>query len=315
MSSYTVLDFLNQNSLRAFPFRESLSRLSTDGVFKIPDSFIVDFLLTGEANVAATYFVSTLNVTPEQITIELSRELLPSVPEVVGTFTINVANFESDSSYTLVPNTDFGHIKARLTVGDLTDILNEGVYAQFSSSATTFEMRTVIPNGGNVTGIVFKKASGTSTQSVTLTGAVVIELRHNLKMGTITSDNTSYFALHAGENLGMNATCGTAQCVTKINGIAPDSFGNILIKGDDACVTVGGQFNVISDTSVSNVDITVQNNCCPPCMGCDKLTTLAENAAQIETSMLQLKNTYMKLNLHVANLATNVNKSCPDCKS
>lgn len=303
--SYTALDFLNTNTLRAFPIRERSSRLSVDSSFRIPDSLLADFMLVGESDLTARYWISRIEVRSSQITLTLSRQTSTETAEV-GEFYISAGT----ADYTVVSmiNKDgYPQLKARLTIGKLADTLTEGVGGIFDLSATELEMRTIIPNGGDfVSSIVFKKyQNGQPMLSKAYTGDVVIDLRYNLKMLQTSVENNSY-GLYAGENLGLNASCGTGTCIQKINGYGPDASGNITIKGDDACVTVG-------EGTGSTTPITIQNSCCPPCMGCDQLSDLSRRAIQVETSMLKLRDMYLQLNTHVMNLAVNVNKSCPDC--
>ena len=69
------LDFLNLNTRRSYPIKEGVSRTSTDGVFVIPDEFMVDLMLCTSADVTTRFYVSEITNIPEQITIKVSDSL------------------------------------------------------------------------------------------------------------------------------------------------------------------------------------------------------------------------------------------------
>ena len=88
MPSVDNLDFLNSNSLRNYPLKEGVTRISTDSVMVIPNDFLVDFQLAASYDPSKRFYLSRLTSFDDLITVEVSEQ----GGTLVGTFSIDTAN-------------------------------------------------------------------------------------------------------------------------------------------------------------------------------------------------------------------------------
>lgn len=296
--AFDNLDFLNCNTLRNYPIKEGVSKTDNDGVFTIPDDFIVDFSLSASSDIAARFFISKIINLEESITVEVSDT--DNVP--VGAFIVDVASHILYKTYYLVEN--FGYVGAngKITIGSLSSIglAPTGTYL-FTVGTAELETRTIIPSMATVSRLTFINADGTS---VALTGNVKIAARNNLKFvqGTTNTSNDTV-VIDVGNGLGLNTPCDSNKpCIKTINNIEPDNTGNFTILTAD-CASIaplsGGNGLMLSDT------------CCKPCMGCDEVSSLTDRVVQIETDILKLRDHYTSLQSLITEFTTLMNFSCP----
>lgn len=284
------LDFLNLNSKRAYPFKEGVTRVSTDALSAIPDDFCVDLILTMGADVTTKFFVNEIRNLPEQITLKLAD----SLGSLAGTFTINTVGHKLYQEYYLVPSATYAGSQGKLVVAYLTSMqkLPTGTF-RFNLANTEFESRVVIPSPAGISRFVFKDDTDTE---FSVTGNVGIYGRSNLRFRLV--DNKVY--MDAGNGLGLNQDC-TAEGfpIRTINSIQPDSAGNFKLSFT-GCTT----FSAIPN------GLNLDDSCNKPCMGCNEIGELTERLMQLETTLLQLRQYYNQLNILNTQLNNVINFNC-----
>jgi hypothetical protein len=285
------LDWSSLNSLRRYPIREGLSCTSTDGRFKIPDNLIVDFTLSASSDVSKRFYISQIVNLISSITIQISD----FDSNVVGLFEIKENTHEEDSFYYLTPTTLYTGAAGKITIGTLADLIFQpaGIF-EFSSVATEFEPRTIVPNTEGVDRIIFADAS---LGTYSLTGDVTITTRNNL----LFSKEGSQVFLDAGDGLGLNKSCADSPCVKTINGISPDpDTGNISLIG----------LNCLKVDSPSSYTINLDDTCCVPCSGCDDLAELTSRLTSLENSFLNLRDGFNKVDTQLNMYLSTINSNC-----
>ena len=291
------LDYLNLNSLRRYPLREGSSVTSTDGFFQIPDSLIVDFSISASSDIALRCYISRFFNKVSSVIIEISAfsGVNPSV--IVGVFDIDLNSHKLNDTYYLTPSDDYVSASAKITLGD-TSLLSQqpsGSYL-FDQYSSEFETRTVVPSVVGVTRIKYIDSDG-NTQS--LSGDVVMQARSNMLFTYGAIANT--VIMDVGDNLGLNKSCDTGNCIKRINGVVPEpTSGNLSLIGID-CLRVA-----------SNAGYTLEltDSCCTPCSGCNDLTTLTTRLTSLENKFIELKNFYTTINGQLVNYLTTVNSNC-----
>jgi len=287
------LSWSNINSLRNYPLRDGVSRVDTLGIFTIPNDFIIDLSVAASSVVATKFFISQISNEINQFVIQISDNSL----NVVGSFTVPVAGFSYNSDFYLQTTTGmYAYASGKITIGSLDNIVNQpvGVF-NFTLATTEVEPRTVIVAISGINEIVFTDSNGTSQ---TLSGTVNIVARNNLRYSYDGSDN--YLILDAGDGLGLNTSCTTPVCVQTINGVTPDSNGNISFIGL-GCSTISADVQYT---------IALNDSCCTPCAGCDDLSTLTSRVNSLEMSYISLNNLYNYLNTQLTSFTNTVNFSC-----
>lgn len=298
------LEFLNLNSLRAYPLKEGTTRKSTDTFFLIPDSFISDASFAVDSVITTKLYITKLVNNNDNISIEIAKDVAGS-PVSIGNFSVNVIDHTRYKEYYLMPNSSYPLANGKLCINDLTDIkgLPSGTFT-FNLAATEFETRTIIPSVSNISKFKFLNDDG--TEVVSLSGTVIIQARTNLKFSKeeviINGVNVTRIVLDAGSGIGLNKDCpNDLPCIKTINGIPPTNVGNFTIEGKDC-----------SGITTAAAVLTLNETCCKPCVGCDEVGTLTERLISIESDLLKLKDYYIQLNLLSQQLHGLVGFSC-DC--
>jgi hypothetical protein len=283
------LDFLNLNSVRNYPIRDGLSRISEDELFTIPNELILDLTISVPGDSHLKLYVSKLISTTDTVTIQISVK----DGDLVGSFVVDIAsdlyadtNLTASSYYPLAVGT--------ITTGDLTKLNNlpSGEFT-FSASNTELIMRAYTPASVGVNYISFTDNKGNSMK---LTGDVAIIAESNLQFRR---DGNSVY-IDAGENLGLNKDCSeTGVQIRKINGVSPDSEGNFYLIADD-CVEI----NPIE------YGVSLKDSCGKPCLGCNELGELTNRLMTTETDLLSLRDYINNLQNTITQLSTLTGYTC-----
>ena len=287
------LDWSSQNALRRYPLREGSSVLSDDGYFSIPDSLITDFTLSASSDVTKRFFISKVYNKITSVVIEISD----FSGAIVGSFEIQGSTHTQDKDYYLSATNQFAGANGKITINTLADLKTQPAGSfSFSSSATEFEPRTIIPGLQGIDRIRF---TDTQNGASSFTGEIQITSRDNLVFSYDSVGNEVF--LDAGDDLGLSKSCAISNCVTSINGVSPDpGTGNINLLGVN-CLK-------ISNTAQYTLDFT--DTCCTPCSGCDDLQELTTRLTSLENNFLQLKNNYNDVNSQLLTYLSTINSNC-----
>jgi hypothetical protein len=293
MAAIDNLDFLNLNSLRNYPLKEGVSRISSNGLFTIPNDFIVDAQFAVSNDVIKQLYISKIANFVTTITLEISDDS----SALVGLFTIDTSVHTQNKVYVMVPSASYAGGNAQLVI-DTLDSINKcpsGIFS-FTLATTEFETRTVIPSLNGISRLIFTNASG---NSFTLTGDINIKARTNLKF-KLDSGNT--VILDAGENIGLNTICAnTHNCIKTINGIGGDVDDDFTLAFSDCAV-----LNPIP----SGTGLLLEDVCCKPCVGCSDISTLTTRLITAEDSLVTLRQYYTDLQVLFQEFKTTVTYSC-----
>ena len=290
--SFQNLDFLNANSLRSYPIEEGRSRASIDGLFVIPDDFIVDLTLCISDDATQTFFISRISYLGSSAIIEVSNV---SGPDIVGTFEITLAEHTTYKNYVMSSNVEGA--TGRIVIGALTGLNSQPVGAfSFDSESTLLEMRVASLASDSLTYLGIADKDGNTYY---FGNKVKLVARSNLRF-TVDEETDTIF-LDAGEGLGLNEACSPLSFIRTINGVAPDVTGNFtLIPADCASLT----------PLSSGGGLLWSDKCCKPCMACDEVNQLVERLMQLETDILNLRNHYKSLETMSQEFATLLGYSC-----
>lgn len=286
------LDWSSLNALRRYPIREGMSVQSTDSNFTIPDTLIVDFSLSASSDVTKRFFISKIFNKITSVVIEISDDQ----NQIVGTVEASktVQGSAKDKDYYLVSTTRFAGTNGKLTIGTLDDLAYQpsGVY-EFLIDATEFEPRTIVPGLKGIDRMIF---IDTLNGEQGLSGDVILSARSNVTFSYL-GDRVFW---DAGDNLGLNAPCATLNCVKKINGVLPDSRGNISLLGID-CISIASE---------EQYTLNFTDTCCTPCSGCDDLEELTLRLTSLENKFLDLKDGYNAVNNQLLTYLSTINSNC-----
>jgi len=290
-----TLDFHNENSLRSYPVKDGLSRESVDGLFTIPNDFLVDMVLAVSAEASQQFYISKLTNTNDTVLITVSD----SSNVVAGSFNIQLANHQPGNDYTFTPSETYIGANGKCTVWETAGMRAAPLGSHtFTKQATELCMRVVVPCLIAVKRLTFVD---TNRLQQTLTGNVTVEAESNLRFRY----ENSQLYMDAGEGLGLNKDCTRLPPpIRTINGVEPDPNGDFVIVPADCSAL----------EPITN-GLLMKDTCAKPCMGCSELSELTDRAAAVETDLLKLKTFVDDINIKVGQLTTLAayTYDCQDC--
>ena len=265
------LDWLNLNSLRNYPIKDDLGRVSVDGLFVIPNTLIVDMALcSSQLGNTPNLFISGITCSSNSITVEISA----SGSGVFGTFQTSLPLSSYNTDVALTPGSNFPSATGIITFGSSDDLegLPYGDF-EFTIDQTALLMRVFSPNSPGLSWISFSDTKGNNS---VYTGYVKLVGNSNIQF----RNNSGIIYIDAGEGLGLNKTCAsTPQPIFTINGVSPDDSGNFTLIAD-TCVQI----------EEAQAGVLISNPCGDPCLGCSAITTLTTQVNELESSILGIKN-------------------------
>lgn len=296
MPTIENLDFLNANTLRNFPIKEGASRIDSSGAFEIPDSFMVDLVLSASSDPSLRVYVSKVVNMPDEVEVELSAY---GTGTAIGVFNISTQSHTRYTTYYMSAASGYTAATGKLTVAEVAAMvtLPYGVFT-FAQDATELEMRTIVPGLATVSRFVFKNADGTS---VSVTGDVTILAQTNTKFRQI---NSTTVAIDAGDGLGLNSPCADDRpCLKTINNVAPDSNGNFTLTTSDCA-----KFSALSAGTLKGLNLA--DSCCKPCLSCNEIGDLTQRLMQLESDLLALRGHYNEVSLLTQQFSQLSSASC-----
>ena len=288
-------DWLNQNSGRAYPVAESMSRIPVDsnGVAidaLLPNRILLDFVISMPGQSNNRLYISKVVFTADIVTLILNEA---DTDVVVASITAAGSSHSTGDAYTVVGIGDYEDARGWAVIGDIsasTD-MPYGSYT-FTSATATLEACCVRPILRGVRSITIEN-SGSSSEKIY--GDIKLKAGENISLVYDSGDNA--ILIHAVNDSGYTEECEcaavpTSNIVRTINGIAVE---DVLFAGDGECIEV---------TTVGNT-ITITDSCSKPCCGCPELDYINQNIKIIERSIDTLTEYSARLQERVSTFVTN----------
>ena len=303
-NNFIFPEWLNANSVRAYPVSERSSRMDITGFVKLPDSLIVDASISIHSALASSvFYISKVSVSIYTVNIEISRITPEGVISIVGGISAPISN-GNYMPYAFTGIQDNKSITGTITVGELTQALNEisGV-VDFEYTATAFE-NTI----ANVSLPMIRRVdvyNGISKVGE-FTDILKLKAGRNISLSYIDPYTIRIDAID-----GLNTTspdlCPVTKyigpCIKTINGIPPDASGNFIITGGE-CITVSPENNASSSTSVSS--ITISDVCSKSCCGCNELEDLVSSLRSVEAQIQTLRSNIATVEANSSEMLANI---------
>lgn len=275
-------DWLNANSGRAYPLAENASRMSTSGGVVIPDSLIVAAQINMlPAYATGTFFIKEVSVSAAVISVVVGFKPETGDARQVGRIVIPVSSHSLNTSYAFVGQGEDSSVIGSLTIGSLTDTLNEvpGVVG-FDPIATPFEVSALFISSPALEAVEIYNGGSLLDRF-----SRVLKLRagENIRLSLVDDDpNVIRIDAIPGENLIEPDQCENAvplpPCIRTINGQPPDENGNFTIDGGK-CI----------DVQATPGLIVLKDLCSQSCCGCSELEALVAGLSSLETQIASLR--------------------------
>jgi hypothetical protein len=292
------LEWLNENSLRAYPIRENMGRHprvqgTLIGGVQLPNKLLLDFNIAVPGTGNERIWLSRVITAGSLVSFTFSEILSGAV---IATASVDLTSY-NEGDYVQVPlvaASGYTGVTGRISVAKTSELEDwlDGIY-DFDSDQTELEFCLVRNVAGQLSGL---RAENGGNLSELLTGTVKIIAGSNIKISYNEEDNSLTFSAIPGE--GYVDSCGECpvadNIVRTINGIPMKDVK--LISGND-CIEI----------TTSGNTITITDKCSTPCCGCSELeaatTRLAEFDAlttDIQTYRTRLENAILMLQTALA---------------
>lgn len=305
------VNWLNQNSQRAYPLNDLGSKTALySPEVRLPDDFLLGLRIsvhTGHNVRLENFFVKSLAVSGAGCTVTLgyndgsTPEDCPDVAVCYAKASQDITNCRLSGIGAFADTVGYAAFNGQSSL--FTNLLG---YYVFAPEETGIEPDCIVPMLRSVTSLCVDDGSETSKKYY---GDIRLVAGANMSISTKTVGTTTIFTFNALATTGFEDDCpcdvhDAVPCIKMINGVTPDSTGNIQIKGVD-CVSVKGSGNTITLTDV----------CASPDCGCVELENLAASVREMEDGKTTLKMFLEDLYQKVTQAAMTIEQSdkCAGC--
>jgi hypothetical protein len=279
------LEWLNANSQRSYPLSEVATKVDTTGTFTIPDSLILGLYLPIHSGLVAypeNFYVKTVSIFATGLNVEIGYWNGSSGVNVASA-TIAFSTHSEYKTYSLVGQDDFIDCFGRIVFGKIDELstLPAGAY-DFSFAGGRLDSDSIRPMIRGVSSIRIINGQSVSNR---MQGDIAFVAGTNMSISAAGSSGNYSITFNAIKGEGLNIDCNCidddpiGQCVRTVNGIGPDSGGNLTVIGDD-CLNV---------TAVQN-GIQIQDVCSKPCCGCVELQAVTNDLVRFGEASNSLTN-------------------------
>lgn len=279
------LEWLNQNSLRSYPFREDTSLADDSGLSTLPNELIVDFVMVAPSDLDLELQLKSLLFGSDL----LSMSFCDATGSTVTSVSVSLDSHSENDGYKISGQGEYEDAAGRITLGNLTELSNllpEGSYS-FGLGSAVLEQTVVRPDIRGVRALKILYADG--SESDPIYGRVKLVAGLNVRLST-SEDGKGIRIDSLTTDLEEECDCDSEflspSPITSLAGILPDESGNIeLIPGGEN-MTISGERGqiVLTDTSTE------------PCCGCSELEELMSGAQIAIHTMEKLQEEFDNLN-------------------
>lgn len=279
------VNWLNQNSQRAYPLNDLGGKTALySPEVRVPDDFLLGLRIsvhTGHNIRLENFFLKSLAVSASGCTVTFGYNNGSGAESCPSVAVCHVSPSQDISNCRLSGLGDFADTVGYAAFNGQSSLFTNLIgYYVFSPEETGIEPDCIVPMLRSVTSMSVDNGNAVSQRYY---GDIRLVAGSNMSISTRTSGNTTIFTLNAIATGDFEEDCvcdvhDVAPCIKTINGVHPDSGGNIQIKGVD-CVAVKGAGNTI----------TLSDTCASPDCGCTELEALAASIREMEDGKTTLK--------------------------
>lgn len=294
MPNVLNIEWLNQNSQRAFPFRENSSLVaSNDDTFRLPNYIFVDFVLSMPADVSTQVYLASMMVVGEFV----SFMFMDGANNLICSLAVKFTQHTTYQGYNIIGSTSqYSDVRGKVVLGDLSkfrDDVVDGTYT-FTLESAEFEPCVVRPDLRGVRTITLTDGS---IDSEPITGRIKMRAAGNARLTYDAATNAIIFSALSPANGSYNEECDCNDYlvptpIRTINGIPIE---DVEIAGDGKCVEVVKEGN----------KLIIKNTCSTPCCGCTELEFIKTNTDLVTSNLSRLETYYSRLNERLEQFITN----------
>lgn len=269
--------WLNENSLREYPFHEGCglrpndsAGAVVDGGWTLPNCLLVDMTVAVDGSNADPFlYLSQMSVVSGSVTLVFGDRNGDRVMSVYAT----QSGHEKNDAYNVAGVGSFVDARGVVCLGDLDaffDQTPDGLYT-FSPEETRIEPTCIRPSVAGVRSL--RAADSSGYMSLRLMGDVSLVAGDNIRFDYKPDENALVVSADPNSGYTDECDCQTSEqsFVRSINGIAVEE---VVIDGDD-CIQV----------STDNGVIKMTDECAKPCCGCAETAFINQTINDLQTTV------------------------------
>lgn len=263
------LQWLNQNSERAYPLADGASRVDVTGTFTLPDSFLLALYLPTHSGLDVSpgnFYLSRVVAFSTGWNVSISYDDGSASPPVVATCIVARATHKEYDEYEARGAGDFDDCSLRMVIGRTAEIdLQPAGDFTFSPAAGRLDTDCVRPMTRSVSSlaiVVGDERSARFAGDVELVAGANVRLTSSIVLGV------ARIRVDAVDGANLSAPCGCTEfdlppAIRTINGIPPKANGDFDLLGS-ACVSLEPLMH----------GLRIEDSCSQPCCGDPELQKL-----------------------------------------
>lgn len=292
-----AVEWLNQNSLRRYPFREDSGMRPNDssgtvieGDWSVPDYLVTDMLVTVSGSGTDPFlYLKRLSVGDGYVTLAFGG---PTGEDAMSV-SASLSSHSQNDCYSMTGIGSMSDARGTICLGDLERFFSEtpqGLYS-FSASETEVEPTCIRPSALAVRSITATDRTGYSSSA--LHGDISLVAGENISIVYDSSSNSITFSADPSSGYGSGCGCSGSYSgrVKSINGIRTE---NVSIVGDD-CVSV----------ATGDGKISISDKCSQPCCGCSEVSLINQTVNSLSSTVSTLEQTASNLSARLDTFVTN----------
>lgn len=285
-------EWLNANSLRAYPIVENSSRTSSSGAIQLPDTLVVDARINIPfSKSSGVLYISKVEALPDYVTVTISY--YDGSSSVVASVSVEVSSHTRNKGYTFSGAGTNHAILGVIVLGELNDVLSkfQGSYT-FDQDSTALEPAVI-----NISQPMIEYVSliERGQEIAKLDRIVKLKAGGNVRLTRVDAETIRIDGI-SGENLDDCPAEPETPPILTINGAPPDDDGNVQISGSE-CISV-----VVKDTHI----LEFRDLCSSSCCGCKELQTLISSLESLNSQQASLREMVYRAYNEQSNMIANL---------
>lgn len=308
------LEWLNQNSQRAYPLAEHATKLDITGDLQLPDDFILELYFPVHAGLDVEtdrFFVYVVAIFASGYNVALGYDNGTGTPDIVASVNIAKSTHTENAVYALPGVGDYVDSVGKIVIGRLESIDDAGAGRYlFDRTGGQLDPDAIRPMIRGVSSITLLNGGD---RSDLIQGDIELVAGANIRLTPFTVGTEQRIRIDAIEGEGLTDAClcegdDDAVPIRTINGVPPTAGGNFTLIGND-CL----QINPIQN------GLRLEDVCSDPCCGCEELEAITRDLDRFGTAARTLDNIMNRLETQVQQMSTVVlgsrlsDRGCIEC--